>query len=132
MSMTLQTERLILRRPEPGDWGAFRAFMLSDRSSLLGSTQDVGKAWRAFAAELGHWEIRGYGMWAVTLRGDNDAVGLVGSAPSPATTSRHSTPPKELAARSVSPCTCLLAQMITFTATTRLELPHERYRHQSC
>jgi len=78
MSMTLQTERLILRRPEPGDWGAFRAFMLSDRSSLLGSTQDVGKAWRAFAAELGHWEIRGYGMWAVTLRGDNDAVGLVG------------------------------------------------------
>lgn len=78
MSMTLQTERLILRRPEPGDWGAFRAFMLSERSTALGSTQHIGRAWRAFAAELGHWEMRGYGMWAVTIRGDNDAVALVG------------------------------------------------------
>ena len=78
MSMTLQTERLILRRPEPGDYGAWRSFMLSDRSIWNRNSQDVGRIWRAFAAELGHWEIFGYGMWAVTLRGDNDALGLVG------------------------------------------------------
>lgn len=77
-NMTLQTERLILRRPEPGDYGAFRAFMTSDRSHGTDGPTTVGQAWRAFAAELGHWEILGYGMWAVTVRGDNDAVGLVG------------------------------------------------------
>jgi RimJ/RimL family protein N-acetyltransferase len=78
MSMTLQTERLILRRPEPGDYGAYRSFMTSDRSTWVGGPMTMGEAWRAFATELGHWELFGYGMWAVTVRGDNDAVGLVG------------------------------------------------------
>lgn len=76
--VTLQTERLILRRPEPGDYGVFRSFMMSDRSKGIGGPKIVGPTWRAFAAELGHWEMLGYGMWAVTIRGDNDAVGLVG------------------------------------------------------
>lgn len=78
MSATLQTKRLILRQPEPGDWGIFRSFMLSDRASHFSSMNSVGAAWRAFAAELGHWEIFGYGMWAVTLRGDNDCLALIG------------------------------------------------------
>jgi RimJ/RimL family protein N-acetyltransferase len=78
MDMTLQTERLILRRPEPGDYGAFRTFMTSDRSKGLDGPKPIGDVWRAYAAELGHWEMLGYGMWAVTVRGDNDAVALVG------------------------------------------------------
>lgn len=57
---------------------AFHDFMMSDRADAFGSNGDLGKIWRSFAAELGHWEIFGYGMWAVTLRGDNDCVGLVG------------------------------------------------------
>jgi len=75
MSMTLQTERLALRRPEPGDYGACRAFLMSDRAQYLGGPKSLGDTWRTFASELGHWEMMGYGMWAVTERGDNDAVG---------------------------------------------------------
>ncbi|WP_439153860.1 GNAT family N-acetyltransferase [Yoonia sp.] len=75
---TLATERLHLRRPAPGDWPVFRDFMMSDRSAAFGSHLDVGKSWRAFAAELGHWDIFGYGMWAVTRQGDDNALGLVG------------------------------------------------------
>ena len=78
MNMTLQTQRLILRAPEPGDWMAFHDFMMSDRATAFDSHGNLGKTWRAFAAELGHWQVFGYGMWAVTLRGDNDCVGLVG------------------------------------------------------
>ena len=78
MTTTLQTERLILRRPAPADWPAFRDFMMSDRSIAFGSHADLAKSWRAFAAELGHWDIFGYGMWAVTRRGDDTALGLVG------------------------------------------------------
>jgi len=78
MSVTLQTPRLVMRRPQPGDWMAFHDFMMSDRSTHFGAHMDLAKIWRSFAAELGHWEIFGYGMWAVTIRGDNDCVGLVG------------------------------------------------------
>lgn len=74
----LQTERLILRRPVPGDWEAFHAFMMSDRSTAFGSHRDLARAFRSFAAELGHWEIFGYGMWAVTRRGSDAALALIG------------------------------------------------------
>jgi len=75
---TLHTERLTLRRPRPGDWPAFRDFMLSDRAVAFGSHGHEGRAFRSFAAELGHWEIFGFGMWAVTRTGDDACVALVG------------------------------------------------------
>lgn len=75
---TLSTDRLILRRPASGDWPTFRDFMMSDRSAAFGGHRDLGKSWRAFAAELGHWEIFGHGMWAVTRRDEDTALGLVG------------------------------------------------------
>lgn len=74
----LLTDRLLLRRPRPGDWPAFRAFMLSERASAFGSKGHEGRAFRAFAAELGHWEMFGHGMFAVTLKGSEQAIALVG------------------------------------------------------
>jgi RimJ/RimL family protein N-acetyltransferase len=74
----IETPRLLLRPPAPSDWEAFRAFMLSDRAEGFGSQGHEGRAFRAFAAELGHWQIFGYGMWAVTRRGEGRAVALVG------------------------------------------------------
>ena len=76
---TLETERLILRRPAPRDWPRARDFFMSERASGIGGPYTLGKAWRAFAAELGHWEILGFGMWAVTRTGDDTALGLVGA-----------------------------------------------------
>jgi len=78
MTITLQTARLILRPPAPQDWPAFHDFMMSDRATAFGSHKDLARAFRSFAAELGHWQIFGYGMWAVTARGEDTALGLVG------------------------------------------------------
>lgn len=78
MTAPLQTERLTLRRPVPADWPAFRDFFASDRSASLGGPVTIGKSWRHFASELGHWEIHGFGMWAVTLRDSARTVGLIG------------------------------------------------------
>lgn len=78
MSMTLQTQRLVLREPAPGDWHAFRDFMASDRAAHFASHASLGATWKSFAAELGHWQIFGFGMWAVTRRGDDRALGLIG------------------------------------------------------
>ncbi|SEQ40847.1 Protein N-acetyltransferase, RimJ/RimL family [Loktanella sp. DSM 29012] len=77
MNHSLQTARLILRQPNASDWPAFRDFMASDRGALFGHTTE-GAAWRSFAAELGHWQIFGYGMWAVTQRGSDAIVALIG------------------------------------------------------
>ena len=74
----LETPRLILRQPSPADWPAFRAFITSDRARFIGGPHDLGRAWRTFASELGHWVFHDFGMWTVTRRGDDTALGLVG------------------------------------------------------
>ncbi len=78
MSMTLQTERLNLRRPNRDDWPVYRDFMMTDRAGFFSSSGDLGPTWKSWAAELGHWEIYGIGMWAVTLHDDDTIIGLVG------------------------------------------------------
>jgi len=78
MTTALQTERLTLRHLNPSDWAAYRDFYLSDRAPAVGGQDDLGKAWRIFAAQLGQWQIHGFGMWAVTLKGSDTAVGIVG------------------------------------------------------
>jgi RimJ/RimL family protein N-acetyltransferase len=35
-------------------------------------------AWRAMASVLGHWELLGYGLWAVTLRDTGELAGHAG------------------------------------------------------
>lgn len=76
---TLETDRLILRGPEPRDCGGFIDFFTSGRAAYVGDgPTSIGKAWRTFALELGHWQLRGFGSWAVTLRGSDTALGLVG------------------------------------------------------
>ena len=74
----IETARLLLRRPVPADWDAFRDFMMSDRAAIFGSHRNLGKAFRSFAAELGHWDIFGFGMFAVSRKGEDRAVALVG------------------------------------------------------
>lgn len=78
MTDTLETERLVLRRPAPKDEGACVAFFMSERAVGVGGPFDLHGAWRHFAYELGHWEIYGFGMWAVTLKGNDDILGLIG------------------------------------------------------
>lgn len=75
----LTTARLTLRPPAPRDWDGFRDWAMSDRARYAGGKQDLGGAWKAFAAELGHWQIHGFGMWAVTLTGDDTCIGFVGA-----------------------------------------------------
>lgn len=79
MTPTLTTDRLILRRPVPCDWDAYRDFCLSDRADVFPSLHgDPFGAFQGFAATLGMWEMRGHGLWAVTRKGDDRILGLIG------------------------------------------------------
>lgn len=74
----LETERLVMRGPAPRDCEGFIAYFTSDRARFTSGPLERSAAWRLFAVELGHWVIRGFGMWAVTMRGDDKCVGFVG------------------------------------------------------
>lgn len=78
MSATLQTPRLVMRRPHKGDWPIYHGFMDSDRAEFFNSQGDLEKTWKSFAATLGHWEMFDQGLWAITLRGNDTSVGFAG------------------------------------------------------
>ncbi|MEX0286121.1 MAG: GNAT family N-acetyltransferase [Paracoccaceae bacterium] len=76
----LETERLILRAPQAGDWPVWLDMMMSDRSEFIRPDDiDEGKAWRAFGHVIGHWVLRGYGLFVFTLKDDNTALGATGA-----------------------------------------------------
>lgn len=75
---TLETERLILRAPLPQDEAAFTEFFSSQRSQFVGGPRAPREIWNAFASEIGHWVLKGYGMFTVTRKGSDEALGIVG------------------------------------------------------
>jgi RimJ/RimL family protein N-acetyltransferase len=73
----LDTPRLILRQPEPGDFPAYFAYCASPRSPM-GAGCPEGEAWTYFAALFGHWQLRGFGRYVLTRRDTGAAIGHVG------------------------------------------------------
>lgn len=77
----LETERLRLTAFGDRHFEAY-ASMLADASStrFVGDGQPLDRmnAWRSMAMLLGHWALRGYGMWAVELRDSGQFIGRVG------------------------------------------------------
>jgi len=75
----IETERLILREfRESSDFDAYAEFYASDVTKYYGGPLDRSAAWRAAAAMMGHWIIRGYGAWAVEEKATGDFCGIVG------------------------------------------------------
>jgi len=74
----LETRRLVLRGPEPQDYPDFKATFASYRSRFMGGPLNPYEAWMLYAAEIGHWAIRGYGMWMIHLRDTDETVGMAG------------------------------------------------------
>ena len=68
----LETERLRLRAPQGDDWPHWRAFHESERATMVGggTNQPAGQSWRAFGHVIGHWAMRGFGMFVFTRKDD--------------------------------------------------------------
>lgn len=77
----IETRRLRLTALSERHFDAYAA-MLADPDSTrwVGSGEPLDRmnAWRSLAMLLGHWQLRGYGMWAVERREDDAFVGRVG------------------------------------------------------
>jgi len=77
----LETERLFLRGFRESDLPEYAAICADPEVARFlgdGKPLSVEHTWRQVAFLLGHWELRGYGIWAVTLRSGGRVVGRVG------------------------------------------------------
>lgn len=75
---TLETGRLVLRGPEPDDYPNFKATFTSYRARFMGGPLNPYETWMLYAAEIGHWEIRGFGMWMIHDRVTDETLGMAG------------------------------------------------------
>jgi RimJ/RimL family protein N-acetyltransferase len=77
----VRTDRLELRLFEGRDLDAF-APMCADPEVMryLGTGETIAKdiAWRSIAGFLGHWQLLGYGQWAIVRREDGAFLGRAG------------------------------------------------------
>lgn len=81
MPVTLETTRLKLRKFRDSDWEPY-AVMCAEPDVMrylgTGVTLSRDDAWRSIASILGHWQLRGYGMWALESKETGDLVGRAG------------------------------------------------------
>lgn len=75
---TLTTQRLTLRPPRETDFPAMLAFNDSPRSAFVGGTRERQWVWRGLLANIGHWAMRGYGLYSVDTH-VGDFVGRIGA-----------------------------------------------------
>ncbi|WP_150523714.1 GNAT family N-acetyltransferase [Roseibium sediminis] len=76
---SLQGDRIILRAPQPADFGAVEAFFADPKASrFYGGPLSRLQAWRSFAAQIGHWALRGYGVWMIEEKQSGQALGACG------------------------------------------------------
>ena len=74
----IETRRLILRGPEPGGYPDFKATFTSYRARFMGGPLNPYESWMLYAAEIGHWKIRGFGMWMIHDRQTDETYGMAG------------------------------------------------------
>ena len=79
--VTLASRRLLLRMFRESDLDAYAA-MCGDPEVMryLGDGYPLtrAEAWRNMALVLGHWQLRGFGLWAVEERATGLLAGRVG------------------------------------------------------
>jgi len=78
---TLETPRLLLRQFQPSDFDAL-ARLSADPEVMKylsdGKPKSRAESWLMMASFLGHWELRGYGLWAVEEKATGEFVGRIG------------------------------------------------------
>lgn len=81
MPVALETPRLLLRKLRESDWEPYAA-MCADPEVMryLGTGVILGRddAWRSISGMLGHWQLRGYGMWALESKRTGEFLGRAG------------------------------------------------------
>jgi RimJ/RimL family protein N-acetyltransferase len=81
-TLALETDRLVLRAPVLEHFEGV-ARLLADPGvaktlSVSGRPRNRFEAWQSFTGQVGHWQLRGFGMFNVFERGTGEFVGRIG------------------------------------------------------
>ena len=76
----LETERLVLRMFVEDDWRALHEHYSDAECTRFTFRRALTEAatWRAMASMVGHWQLRGYGPYAVEKKETGEVLGTVG------------------------------------------------------
>ncbi len=80
MPETLETDRLLLRQFKVEDWHDLQAYYGNEDCMRFtnGRALKDFESWRSMASMAGHWELRGYGPYAVEVKSSGKVAGPVG------------------------------------------------------
>ena len=73
----LETDRLVLRPCRIDDWPRLEPIWTSDRAQFIDGPMNAQDAWLDFNQCMASWLLRGVGPLTITLKGDDNALGLV-------------------------------------------------------
>ncbi len=75
----LETERLLLRGWRAEDYDDYARFYADgEQSRFVGGPRDAEGAWRGLALLIGHWQLKGFGYFALEERASGAFVGATG------------------------------------------------------
>lgn len=79
---SVETERLLLRAFSPADLDRFAAMVADPQviefATYSGQAMNRGQAWNWMCLMLGHWHMRGFGIWAVEEKKTGLLIGRIG------------------------------------------------------
>lgn len=75
----VETERLQLRQWKEQDFAPFAEYYADkEKAKYVGGQKKLDAAWRHFALQIGHWQLKGFGYWAVDETVTGNFIGCVG------------------------------------------------------
>lgn len=75
---TLVTDRLTLRPHTVSDFEPLYALFASERAKYMGGPFPAKTMWYWIAAEVGSWNLQGFGSWGLERRSDGAFIGQIG------------------------------------------------------
>ncbi len=79
---SLNTERLLLRAFEEDDLDPFAAMVsnleVMQLATYDGNTMTRTRAWNWLCLMLGHWYMRGFGIWGIEEKSSGELIGRIG------------------------------------------------------
>lgn len=77
---SIETKRLNLRLFTEQDWQQIHAYFSDQEATryTFGRPLTEGESWRALASMMGHWQLRGYGPYAIEHKASGKVTGIAG------------------------------------------------------
>jgi len=77
---SIETERLRLRQLIDSDWTDIHEYYSNKEATkfTVGRPLSEGESWRTMASMVGHWQLRGYGPYAIEDKTSHKVIGIAG------------------------------------------------------